>query len=958
MHALCMGCDPSSLLSLILSTGAQMNFASLTLSVALCVSSFAQAQVQGASSGPDAIPSTPSQSAFLAEHPGTGFFTRESSITRVYGPAFSSGATPMESAESFLRSWTPIFGAQFGDLLAIGQYEDGHCLQPLMVDEDTGMDKFTLVSYSQFVQGVPVFRSSVRCLVRNENGFPLVLVSNELKDLGDFATTFTGKVVPPSRIDMKKATRYALNEFRAAPTISAQEMVVWAGYEEIKADKPVLAVKFIAEGGNVFDEASRQKFLFVVEASSGRILYQENMILNADLTINTRGMGTENMVADACANEVSMALPYGKITYGATTIYANANGVALAIISANTAFTSTTSGRYFTMNNVPGLESSITTSSAGGVLDFMHNSANSVELTRSEVNAYIQANLVRDLTLSASPSYPTISTQLNWPINVGVAGTCNAFYDGASINFYASGGGCNNTGFGDVVHHEYGHHLVAVAGSGQGAYGEGMGDVMGVLMKDQPELGVGFQTCSAGIRNAANTCQYSSSGCSSCGSEIHACGQLISGCVWSLRNAFVAQYPTTYRSKLAALAVNAMPLHTGTTIAGDITIDYLTLNDNNGNIGDGTPDYGAINGAFTAHGLPGPAVELLSFSFPSGIPTLSNPNGSTSVAVNVGALSATPAAGSGKMYWRNGTTGTFSVSNMTQGAANQYTAALPALPCGTTLQFYFAANTTTGIAVTSPSNAPVTFHSASVATGSSNTFVDTVETNLGWTLTTAGDTATTGQWVRADPVGTINGTTQVQPELDVTTGTGVNCFFTGQGTAGGTLGAADVDGGYTTLTSPTMSATGNEARISYYRWYSNAQGGAPNADTFRVQISNNNGSTWAAVETVGPAGLEVNGGWIYKNLRIADYVTPTSTMKIRFIADDAGTGSVVEAAVDEVRISVVECGAAEDLNGDGVVDAADVAILLNNWGGSGIGDIDGSGVVDAADVAALLNAWG
>ncbi|MSR40564.1 MAG: hypothetical protein EXS10_01500 [Phycisphaerales bacterium] len=935
-----------------------MNIASLTLSIALCASSFAYSQVPGAFSGPDAAPSTPSQSAFIEAHPGAGFFSRDGMITRVYGEAFSNGATPMASAENFLQSWAPIFGAQYGDLLAIGQYEDGHSLQPLMLDEETGLDKFTLVSYSQFVKGVPVFRSTVRCLVRNEEGSPLVLVSNELKNLGDFAASLTSKPVPPSRINMKLASRYAFNEFRSAPTVSAQEMVIWAGYEDAKTAKPVLAVKFIAEGGNVFDGASYQKFLFVVDAANGRILFQENMILSADLTINARGMGTENMVADACANEVSMALPYAKITYGTSTIYANVNGVAVAIIGASTAFTSTTSGRYFTMNNVPGAESSITTNSAGGVLDFMHNSANTVEGTRSEVNSYIHANLVRDLTLSVSPSYPTIATQLGFAINVGVAGTCNAFYDGSSINFYAAGGGCNNTAFGDVVHHEYGHHLVAVAGSGQGAYGEGMGDVMGVLMKDNPQLGVGFQSCATGIRDANNVCQYSATGCSSCGSEIHACGQLLSGCVWSLRNTFAVTYPSTYRTKLASLAVNAMPLHTGSSIAGDITIDYLTLNDNNGNIGDGTPDYSAINGAFTAHGLPGPAVQLLAFAYPSGIPTLSNPNGSTTVAVNVSALSATPAPGTGKMYWRNGVTGAYSVANMAQGAANQYTATIPALTCGSSLQFYFAANTSTGIAVTSPLDAPTTIYAASVGTGSSNTFVDTVETDLGWSLTTTGDTATTGQWVRADPVGTINGTVQVQPELDVTTGVGVNCFFTGQGTAGGTLGAADVDGGYTTLTSPTMSALGGEARVSYYRWYSNGQGGAPNADSFKVQISNNNGTTWISLEIVGPTGVEVDGGWIFKNLRIADYVTPTATMKLRFIAEDSATGSLIEAAVDEVRISVVNCGIAQDLNGDGVVNAADLAILLNNWGGSGLGDLDGNGYVDAADVAALLNAWG
>ncbi len=46
-----------------------------------------------------------------------------------------------------------------------------------------------------------------------------------------------------------------------------------------------------------------------------------------------------------------------------------------------------------------------------------------------------------------------------------------------------------------------------------------------------------------------------------------------------------------------------------------------------------------------------------------------------------------------------------------------------------------------------------------------------------------------------------------------------------------------------------------------------------------------------------------------------------------------------------------------DLNGDGVVDASDLAILLGAWGGSGTGDIDGNGTIDAGDLAILLGAW-
>ncbi|MBL9149771.1 MAG: hypothetical protein JNM94_13860 [Phycisphaerae bacterium] len=47
-----------------------------------------------------------------------------------------------------------------------------------------------------------------------------------------------------------------------------------------------------------------------------------------------------------------------------------------------------------------------------------------------------------------------------------------------------------------------------------------------------------------------------------------------------------------------------------------------------------------------------------------------------------------------------------------------------------------------------------------------------------------------------------------------------------------------------------------------------------------------------------------------------------------------------------------------DFDGDGVVGASDLGILLGAWGGTGIADLDHSGVVDAVDLGALLGAWG
>jgi hypothetical protein len=56
-----------------------------------------------------------------------------------------------------------------------------------------------------------------------------------------------------------------------------------------------------------------------------------------------------------------------------------------------------------------------------------------------------------------------------------------------------------------------------------------------------------------------------------------------------------------------------------------------------------------------------------------------------------------------------------------------------------------------------------------------------------------------------------------------------------------------------------------------------------------------------------------------------------------------------------------DCGTScpEDLNGDLVVDGADLTMLLAAWGEptSNAADLDGNGVVDGADLAMLLAAW-
>ncbi|MFM7052577.1 MAG: hypothetical protein ACKOYN_10675, partial [Planctomycetota bacterium] len=47
-----------------------------------------------------------------------------------------------------------------------------------------------------------------------------------------------------------------------------------------------------------------------------------------------------------------------------------------------------------------------------------------------------------------------------------------------------------------------------------------------------------------------------------------------------------------------------------------------------------------------------------------------------------------------------------------------------------------------------------------------------------------------------------------------------------------------------------------------------------------------------------------------------------------------------------------------DINGDGVVNSADLGSLLSQWGLGGPADLDGNGIVNSADLGALLSSWG
>ena len=75
------------------------------------------------------------------------------------------------------------------------------------------------------------------------------------------------------------------------------------------------------------------------------------------------------------------------------------------------------------------------------------------------------------------------------------------------------------------------------------------------------------------------------------------------------------------------------------------------------------------------------------------------------------------------------------------------------------------------------------------------------------------------------------------------------------------------------------------------------------------------------------------------------------------VSDENIPGEGFSALAVELSISVEASGNPADLNRDGFVNGADLAMLLGQWGSPGSADLTGDGVVNGADLAILLGQW-
>lgn len=115
-------------------------------------------------------------------------------------------------------------------------------------------------------------------------------------------------------------------------------------------------------------------------------------------------------------------------------------------------------------------------------------------------------------------------------------------------------------------------------------------------------------------------------------------------------------------------------------------------------------------------------------------------------------------------------------------------------------------------------------------------------------------------------------------------------------------------------------------------------GGPPEAIVGGVSVAGNNAPFLVGGVTVAGVPTAIFDGMIDD---VQVYGRALTCHELNMLFTQPGIESTVEA----------------DLNGDGVVDGADLGILLGAWGTPAC-DLDGNGVVDGADLGIVLGKWG
>ena len=105
-------------------------------------------------------------------------------------------------------------------------------------------------------------------------------------------------------------------------------------------------------------------------------------------------------------------------------------------------------------------------------------------------------------------------------------------------------------------------------------------------------------------------------------------------------------------------------------------------------------------------------------------------------------------------------------------------------------------------------------------------------------------------------------------------------------------------------------------------------------------------------------GIGATPGTVRVKFNPAGLAPGTYTATATVQTSDENVPGATTAQVVATLSATIGGGNPADLNGDGVVNGADLGSLLSQWGQPGTGDLNGDGIVGGADIGIMLANWG
>jgi len=322
-------------------------------------------------------------------------------------------------------------------------------------------------------------------------------------------------------------------------------------------------------------------------------------------------------------------------------------------------------------------------------------------------------------------------------------------------------------------------------------------------------------------------------------------------------------------------------------------------------------------------------------------PTIVPPGSSPVVGARINPGSETIVSGPTLYVRLDG--GAFQTVPLTFVSGDKWTAAIPTLSCGDVPEFYIELESSLSGTRRVPSDAPAGLFSADVGqTQSTELFFEDFESGLpaGWTAT--------GLWH-------VTGACQVLPVC----GGNQWAYFGNDGPCNYNLGGSTAAVGNLTSPAIPLPPTDVNQRLALRFCASLDRENFLGFDVASLLVDGVEAAIFTAADV----------SWRDREFDLTPWAGQSVSLTWRFNTVDGFANAQRGWQVDNIRVELIEevcippapsCPA--DFNGDGLVNGADLSVLLSNFGSGGAtpgsGDANGDGLVNGADLSVLLSAFG